>query len=383
MINLIAIVLLTMLLSHSVLIGQIKKGNVSNGYANTPLEHILKDSIKKNAAELLRESGINSVSIGVYFKGKEISKHFGELDRRKCNLPTDKTIYEIASVTKTMTGYVAAKAVLEKKFSLEDDVRKHLKGKYPNLAYKHHPIKIKHLLTHTSGLPAELVGLEKLLKTGDIKGALKYANSYKRDRFFRDLKTIKLNTLPGTKYLYSSNGTNLLGYILEKVFKKPYAELLKEHVFNKSGMKSTRLNLADSELRRLAHGFDGQGNKTPRQPRFLLGADGYVKSTVPDLIKYMKFQLNPDNLAAIESRRKISSNAAPMVYFWQIENNSNGTFFKHAGTAIGTTNWLVIAPRDNIGISVIISSRFRNSADVVYATVVNLLNDIRRFEKVR
>ena len=53
-------------------------------------------------------------------------------------------------------------------------------------------------------------------------------------------------------------------------------------------MKSTKLELTNDDLKRLSNGHDGQGNLTPRQPRFLLGADGFVKSTVPDLIKYMK-----------------------------------------------------------------------------------------------
>ena len=348
---------------------------------NDILRFDTKGYIKKTATELLKNSGISSVSLGVYSNGNEFSEHFGELDKGKDNLPDDTTIYEIASVTKTMTGFLAAKAVLDKKISLEDDIRKYLEGEYPNLSYQDHPIRIKHLLTHSSGLPAELVGLEEFFKNGDMSGALSFVRNYKKDRFFKDLRNVKIRAIPGTKYLYSSNGTNLLGYILERVYKKSYSEILQKHIFKKAGMKSTKLKLTNNDLKRLSNGHDGQGNLTPRQPRFLLGADGFVKSTVPDLIKYMRFQLDHDNAIAIESRRKINRNTAPMGYFWQIENDGDKVFFKHAGTAIGTTNWLIICPEYDTGISIIVSSRFQNSNNIVYGSAVSLLNDIRTLTK--
>ena len=393
----IVIIQIISVFSLSVLFGQAYKENAitrkiealnrgdnskkEGGSTNDILRFDMKGYIKKTATELLKNPSISSVSIGVYSNGNELSEHFGELDKGKGNLPDDTTIYEIASVTKTMTGFLAAKAVLDKTISLEDDIRKYVDGGYPNLAYQNQPIKIKHLLTHTSGLPAELVGLDKFFKIGNMSGALSFVRNYKKERFFKDLRNIKIKTIPGTKYLYSSNGTNLLGYILERVYKSSYSELLQEHIFEKAGMKNTKLELTNDDLKRLSNGYDGQGNLTPRQPRFLLGADGFVKSTVPDLIKYMKFQLDRDNAIAIESRRKINRNMAPMGYFWQIENEGDKVFFKHAGTAIGTTNWLIIYPEYDTGISIIVSSRFQNSNNIVYGAAVSLLNDIRTLTK--
>lgn len=46
-----------------------------------------------------------------------------------------------------------ANAVLEHKLSLDDDVRMYLQEDYPNLQYNGHPIRVRHLLSHTSGLP--------------------------------------------------------------------------------------------------------------------------------------------------------------------------------------------------------------------------------------
>ncbi len=90
-------------------------------------------SMDKNAQELLSDPKINAVSIGVYKDGKKYIRHYGELDKGKGNTPTDHTLYEIASVSKTLTGVLAAKAVLEGRLTLNEDIRTYLKGRLPQL----------------------------------------------------------------------------------------------------------------------------------------------------------------------------------------------------------------------------------------------------------
>ncbi|WP_262895636.1 serine hydrolase [Chryseobacterium paridis] len=86
----------------------------------------VENAITKNALQLLKDKRFHSVSIAVLKDGKSTIKHFGELTIGKGNKPNDSTLYELASVTKTFTGYIAAKAVLDKKLSLEDDIRMYL-----------------------------------------------------------------------------------------------------------------------------------------------------------------------------------------------------------------------------------------------------------------
>ncbi|MFK8163393.1 MAG: serine hydrolase [Lewinella sp.] len=73
---------------------------------------------------LLENEELNAVSIGIYQNGKARKGYFGEIDPGKGNKPTDKSLFEIVSVTKTFTGMLVAKAVLDGKLSVEDDVRK-------------------------------------------------------------------------------------------------------------------------------------------------------------------------------------------------------------------------------------------------------------------
>ncbi|MBU7570881.1 MAG: beta-lactamase family protein, partial [Flavobacterium sp.] len=112
------------------------------------------DSIINQAAHtyLSNESRLG-LSIGIYHNNKTITYHYGSTQKEKQVLPTNKTIYEIGSISKTVTGTLLAQAVKDKKLKLEDDVRLYLDGDYPNLAYQGHPIRVGHLVSHISGLP--------------------------------------------------------------------------------------------------------------------------------------------------------------------------------------------------------------------------------------
>ena len=72
---------------------------------NTINDDILK-TILKNGRKFLKNKNINSVSIGIYKDGQVYIEHFGEIEKSKSNLPNDETIYEVGSVTKTITVYL-------------------------------------------------------------------------------------------------------------------------------------------------------------------------------------------------------------------------------------------------------------------------------------
>ena len=88
-----------------------------------------------------------------------LTYHYGTMDKKTMQLPDNQTIYEIGSITKTFTGTLLAQALLDKKISLDDDIRKYLPEKYPNLEYENQPILVKHLANHTSrleGFPTDI-----------------------------------------------------------------------------------------------------------------------------------------------------------------------------------------------------------------------------------
>jgi len=80
---------------------------------------------------LLLNSEIESVTFGLILDGEITKIHKGLLLNGKT--PTDETLYEIASITKTFTGTLLAQAIIEEKVNIDDDVCMYLPSSFPNL----------------------------------------------------------------------------------------------------------------------------------------------------------------------------------------------------------------------------------------------------------
>lgn len=340
-------------------------------------------SMSRNAAIFLSDTSIHAVSIGIYKDGKKYTGHYGELDRGKANTPTDKTIYEIASVSKTLTGVLVAKAVLEDRLRLEEDIRTYLEEDFPNFQYKGYPVKVKHLVTHTSGLPAFLPESINDLLT-EFNESLPFKMSaiqeqYSREAFFRDLHQIKLDTIPGAVYSYSNVDAELMAHILERVYQVPFEELLQRYFSKTARMTNTKIILAEKDKANLANGYGMTGKLVPHEPTTLYGAEGGVKATMPDLVNYMEFQMDSTNKVVVESQKVLYVNGnRRLAYYWPVKSNDDfGNYFSHHGGAFGSQNWFFILPEHNLGISVVTNQSDLNTPEKLMKTVKSLIHDLK------
>jgi len=336
----------------------------------------IKQIIDKNAKEFLKDSLINSLSIGLYINNVSLAFNYGELTKGKGDIPSNKTIYEIASVTKTFTGTLAAKAVLERKLTLEDDIRKYLPKPYPNLEYKGKPIKIKHLLTHTSGIIGDVIALDTEITqdSNEIdfhKIVVAHENKKTKPIFFESLAKIKLTKKPGTSFNYSNAGTNLMGYILEKVYGEPFQKLIMNEVVTKAKMEDTYFNVPKNKRDRLANGYLlGKPMPETNLANTLWGAEGALKSTTSDMLKYISYQFRNDKIVK-ESHKKIYEIDTDYwigYFWWCIENQNYDLHFRHDGGISRAKNVLAIFPENKIGISI-----FTNESSI---SVNQRLNDL-------
>ena len=348
------------------------------------------EAIANHAMKLLKDPLFSSLSIGVTFDGKKHIAHFGEIDKGQNNKPTDNTVYEIASVTKTLLAVLVSQAELEGKLSLDDDIRKYLDGDFDNLQYKDHPILIRHLLTHTASLPRwapERVG--DLFE--DIDSQLPYKinkilSQYTKAHFFEDLNQLTIEAIPGIHYSYSSYGTELTTYIIEKIYSKSFDELISEKIASKAQMSDTRIKLNEEQLKRSANGYDMNGNLTIKMVSNLWGGGGRAKSTPSDLMNYMTFLLDPENKPAANSYNTLYD-LAPFNgdennksgYFWVLnEDDIFGKKVSHHGGAYGMQNWLHIYPDTNLGISVITNNGGMRTGRKLDNLIQKILEEIHK-----
>lgn len=127
------------------------------------------------------------LSIGLYYNDKQYTYNFGSLEKGKPAAPTKETAYATGSISKTFISFILAQAVIEKKANLDDDIRKYLKGDYPNLAYNGKPILLKHLANTTSGMPDNLFTLPEINHNSpadSIKLVRNIAKEYSKEDFF-------------------------------------------------------------------------------------------------------------------------------------------------------------------------------------------------------
>lgn len=342
-------------------------------------------AVDEAAHALIEQPLLHSASIGVVYRGKTFIRHRGEMVAGKPDVPTDATLYEIGSLSKTLAGTLMARAVLEGRVGLEDDVRSYLQGDYPNLQYQGQPIRVRHLLSHTSGLPNMLPERANTVLEDftdhRVPGELSalYAHYGKPD-FLRDLHAVRIPRMPGKEYAYSSAGTELTAHILEGVYKTDYASLLGGLFSDAAAMTSIGIKLGNAEKDRLAIGYHSD-NPVPTSPMPQLpwGASGNVKATVPDMVKYLQFQL-ANGPVVQESHRTLArfDDEFSIGYFWNIVagDRQKGVYYAHHGGVPRSQCYIYIMPEHDLGIFVITNQSGDRTARAMEAAIDTLVGRI-------
>lgn len=342
-------------------------------------------AVDEAAHALIEQPLLHSASIGVVYRGKTFIRHRGEMVAGKPDVPTDATLYEIGSLSKTLAGTLMARAVLEGRVGLEDDVRSYLQGDYPNLQYQGQPIRVRHLLSHTSGLPNMLPERANTVLEDftdhRVPGELSalYAH-YGKPNFLRDLHAVRIPRMPGKEYAYSSAGTELTAHILEGVYKTDYASLLRGFFSDAAAMTSIGIRLGNAEKDRLAIGYHSD-NPVPTSPMPQLpwGASGNVKATVPDMVKYLQFQL-ANGPVVQESHRTLArfDDEFSIGYFWNIVagDRQKGVYYAHHGGVPRSQCYIYIMPEHDLGIFVITNQSGDRTARAMEAAIDTLVGRI-------
>jgi CubicO group peptidase (beta-lactamase class C family) len=211
--------------------------------------------------------------------GKEIYKGAFGMANHEWNIPnaTD-TKFMIGSVSKPVTAMLMLIQVQKGLIGLDKTIADYLPEFAGKPAAK---ITIRQLLSHSSGMPNY-----DIIK--DFFPRISRQN-FTREDYVKVYMDSALAFEPGTRYFYSSWGFFTLGYIMERVTGRSYSQLMKEDIFDKTGMSSSGSYFHTQIVPKRATGYDysfgGYTSSDFRDQSNTIGT-GDLYSTVEDMFKF-------------------------------------------------------------------------------------------------
>ncbi len=275
------------------------------------------------------------LSVGfVYDQELVWAKGYGYADLAKKIPATPATAYRIASLTKLFTATAILQLRDERKLQLDDPVSKyvpwfHLKDDYGDSPV----ITLRHLLTHTSGLPRELNGL--------YWDDMDFPDYDKFVQMFQEASTI----LPReTDFKYSNVAFAVLGDVVSSVSGESYTDYVKKHILVPLGMQSTEV-LPSKDMPGLATGYKFREAGKVREVEPYMDLKGMVSagnmaSTVEDLAKFLSLQFRTGSAGGTQILK--GSTLAEMQRVQWLDTSWQ------SGHGLG---WFVIHSADRVSIS--------------------------------
>ncbi|NIM91613.1 MAG: serine hydrolase [Candidatus Aminicenantes bacterium] len=263
------------------------------------------------------------------------------------------TVYLIGSTFKTMSMFALLQQMEQGKFKLDDRVNDYLaefkiEGENPS-----QPVSFRHLLTHTSGLPA------------DFGPHSVWGSSVPLPLKVYLPRILKLRNPPLTKVVYSNPAYTLIAYLIEKFSGVPYKKYIQENIFDPTEMKDTAFAPRPDMEERMAIPYLIDLKTGRHKPAVRLKANvwpaGIVYGTVIDQANWLIANLNrgvfkehrfirEDTFQEIMTRQ-YDQFAGPISDGWLNETTGYGltwwisqrkgdTFFAHSGSVSGYTAFL-------------------------------------------
>jgi D-alanyl-D-alanine carboxypeptidase len=240
----------------------------------------------------LRENNIPGGLVAVATRGNIIHlREYGMANVELAVPVSDKTVFEIGSISKQFVSAAAMLLVEEGKLDLDDSIHRHL----PDLPSEWLGVTMRQLLNHTSGIPDY-----EEIRTYDV-----YRFRMTPEEVIQIAHSRPMDFAPGTGWYYSNTGYFLASMIVERIEGRPLGQVLESRIFGPLGMTQTRMADPEAVIRHRAAGYwvNKAGdliNRNPTETSSTLGAGGMI-STAHDLARW-DAALYDDQLLTDKSR---------------------------------------------------------------------------------
>lgn len=252
---------------------------LTSSSANAASDHYaaIKKIVDAQIQPEMQAMHIPGMAVGITMDGKDFVFNYGVGSKTAQKSITDRSLFEIGSISKTFTATAAAYAQAEGKLALTDKVSKI----FPDCkSTKFGELSLLNLGTHTPG------GLPLQLPTSITTG----------EQLHDYLKHWKPSYEPGKFRTYNNPGIGILGLITAQSMNQNFDSLMEKIIFPALGMSDSFINVPDSRMNDYVQGYTESGSPT-RMSKSLIADEAYgVKTTAHDLLLYIEDNIDPKKL---------------------------------------------------------------------------------------
>ena len=303
------------------------------------------------------------LAVGVVREGRLEAFHgHGVADIASRTPITQDTVFRVASITKTFTAVAVMQLWEQGLVDLDAPANDYLRAfRLIPARTGHRPATVRHLLTHTAGLPETLRPWDAFLPDWGESVAVGRPVPSLAELYGGALR---LAAEPGTRFVYGNHSPATLGQIVEDVSGELLGRYFRDHIFEPLGMTGTDLGRSERVRSRLATGYEmGPGGAKAMVERELATAGaGSVCSSPRDMSRYLAALLGggsnehgsvlrPATVASMfEPQYRPDPRIAGMgLAFFRLDVGGHRAV-EHQGTLPGYHSQIILAPDDGVGV---------------------------------
>jgi CubicO group peptidase (beta-lactamase class C family) len=321
----------------------------------------------------MRETGAPGMTLALANRdGLVRVSTYGYADTKAGSRVVPETMFEIGSISKSFVGLALMQLRDEGKLDLNKPIVEYLP--WLKINSKFAAITTHHILTHSAGLPGAPLLLDALL--GELWTAYE----------------------PGKRFLYSNTGYNILGFLIEAIDKRPFAEAMRARMIEPLGMSASSPIITNDLRRLMAIGYEPlqEGKPFPVNGQLAEAqwlevdiAAGSVASTPADMAKYMRMLLNRGALpkGRLISEESFALFTKPLIdspyrgepagygYGLWVSDIAGHTRLRHTGGMVAFSSSIDVDVTGNIGAFASVNANLRGYRPVaVTKFAVELFN---------
>jgi len=326
----------------------------------------------------------------------DLMKAYGFSDLERTKRLTKKSSFRLASVSKQFTAMAIMILKEQGKLYFDDPVLNYLTNfPYPD-------VTIRHLLTHTSGLP----DYEKLVlqldnklstkyfyRTGQSKENITYEGEpslYKEHHYILSMEDVlelvienreKRKFMAGEKFKYSNTGYVLLAYIVEKISGQTFESFMDQQIFIPLSMKNSSVWNLNTAAGKLEDRVQGTNNNKLNDFTWMDGiaGDGAVFICIEDFMKWDRSLANYTIVSDTTFQEAVTpfiTSAGDTSYYgfgWSL--SENGSDMAHAGAWVGALTYIYRNPENGL-LFVLLDSSTNQDMGKIRKSILKSLKNI-------